>query len=263
MEQHLTITTEEHALSAVLHLPGQGEFPAIVLCHGFMGNKIGMHRLFVKTARTLAQAGYAVLRFDYSGCGDSSGEHRDLSLHRQIRETMAVIDFMSKHPAVDKERLSLLGLSMGGCVAALTASVDPRVTRLILWAPVARPLEDLLLIVGREKMEEALETGTSDFQGFELGGEFFKSLGALHPLEEITRYAGSCLFVHGSGDTEVHPGNAALYYRALSRNYRTGDRLVIIPEADHTFAAVRWERQVIQQTLDFLRETEQLTEQAG
>jgi len=264
VEKHFEIITQEHVLSAVLHLPGEGIFPAIILCHGFMGNKIGMHRLFVKSARDLCQAGWAVLRFDYSGCGESSGEHRDLSLHQQINETLAVLDFITKHPSVDMNRLSLLGLSMGGCVAALTAARDPRVTQLILWSPVARPLDDLLHIVGQENMEQTMKAGTTDFEGFELGREFFKSLSTLHPLDEIAGYKGRCLIIHGTGDTEIDPGNAGLYFQALGHGCRARkDKLIMIPEADHTFSAARWETEILRHTLDFLEEEARDEEQVG
>ncbi len=86
-------------------------------------------------ARKLTNHGFAVLRFDYSGCGDSTGEHVDISLHRQIQETKDAINFMDEHPSVEKGKLTIIGLSMGGCVATITASRDIRVKRLVIWAP--------------------------------------------------------------------------------------------------------------------------------
>ena len=56
------------------------QVPVVIICHGFIGSKVGQHRIFVKTARELCRAGFAVLRFDYSGCGESTGEYRDTRL---------------------------------------------------------------------------------------------------------------------------------------------------------------------------------------
>jgi alpha/beta superfamily hydrolase len=253
LEQHVFIKSKQQSLSAVLHIPHGERSPGVILCHGFMGNKIGQHRLFVKTARHLADKGFAVLRFDYSGCGDSTGDHIDLSLYHQIMETKDAISFMDNHPSVIKGNLTVLGLSMGACVAALTASGDNRVNRLILWAPVARPFEDLLGIVGYEHMNKVIESGCSDFNGFELGQEFFKSLRTTNPLEEIKSYQGDCFIIHGSGDAEVDSENAKMYYEVLKTGKNRGKHwLRIIPGADHTFSSILWEKQLLESTLEFL-----------
>jgi len=253
LEEQVFINSRKQRLSAVLHMPHGESSPGVILCHGFMGNKIGQHRLFVKAARFLADKGFAVLRFDYSGCGDSTGDHVDISLHHQIMETKDAISFMHNHPLVIKEDLTVLGLSMGACVAALTASQDNRVNRLILWAPVARPFIDLLGIIGYDHMNKTIEVGSSDFDGFELGQEFFKSLRSTNPLEEIKNYHGDCFIIHGSGDTEVDSGNAKMYYEALTAGENRGKHgFKIILGADHTFSSSLWEKQLIESTLEFL-----------
>lgn len=253
LEQQVIINSGQQSLSAVLHIPHGKRSPGVILCHGFMGNKIGQHRLFVKTARALANQGFSVLRFDYSGCGDSTGDHADISLQSQILETKDAISFMDNHASVVKGNLTVLGLSMGACVAALTASRDPRVNRLILWAPVARPFKDLLGIIGYDHLDKTIMAGSSDFNGFELGQEFFKSLRTTHPLEEIKNYHGDCLVIHGSGDTEVDSQNAKMYYEVLTAGANRGKHgLRIIPGADHTFSSILWEKQLIESTLEFL-----------
>lgn len=253
MEQQVFINSSQQSLSAVLHIPHGERSPGVILCHGFMGNKIGQHRLFVKTARSLADKGFAVLRFDYSGCGDSTGDHADISLHRQILETKDAISFMHNHPRVIKGNLTVLGLSMGACVASLTAAQDDRVNRLILWAPVARPFKDLLGIIGYDHMNKTIKLGSSDFNGFELGQNFFKSLRTTNPLEEIKNYQGDCFIVHGSGDTEIDSENAKMYYEVLAAGENRGKHgLRIIPGADHTFSSILWEKQLIESTLEFL-----------
>ena len=69
MEKALTLRHEQLELAATLHYPKKPEAceskaPAVIICHGFVGSRVGVNRLFVKTARALANAGYYVLRFD-------------------------------------------------------------------------------------------------------------------------------------------------------------------------------------------------------
>ena len=254
MEQQIYLSSQQERLSAVFHAPFDGKFPGVILCHGFMGNKIGQHRIFVKTARKLTNHGFAVLRFDYSGCGDSTGEHVNISLHRQIQETKDAINFMDEHPSVEKGNLTIVGLSMGGCVATMTASRDMRVKRLVIWAPVASPFKDLLKIIGQDCIEQTIKFGSSDFNGFEIGMEFVKSLKTTNPLEEIKSFKGDCCIIHGSHDTEVDSTNANIYYDTLMKGANRGNHLLkIIFGADHTFSSLDWEKQLFESTLKFLR----------
>lgn len=72
MEIPVVFGKEGHRLVGILHSVDDGERkPGVVLFHGFTGNKIEPHRLFVKIARKLASIGINVLRFDFYGSGDS------------------------------------------------------------------------------------------------------------------------------------------------------------------------------------------------
>ena len=74
--------TESRRLFGVLHLPEAGSpgTRAIVMSHPFGEEKLWSHRVFVSCARALAARGYTVLRFDYTGAGDSTGDTADTSL---------------------------------------------------------------------------------------------------------------------------------------------------------------------------------------
>lgn len=90
MERQISIRHGQEELTATIHYPvvkdikegnHQQRVPLAVICHGFVGSRIGVDRLFVKTARELAEDGYLVLRFDYIGCGRAavSTELKDLN----------------------------------------------------------------------------------------------------------------------------------------------------------------------------------------
>lgn len=84
MERNIIIRHNGEELTASIHYPSGGKggtgrckdrVPLAVICHGFVGNRIGVDRIFVKAARELAADGYMVIRFDYAGCGESSGNY--------------------------------------------------------------------------------------------------------------------------------------------------------------------------------------------
>ena len=72
MEEKASFTSDGLKLQAVLHRPqGPGSRPAFMVLHGFGGNKDGGGT--IASCRLLEKLGYAALRFDFRGCGESEG----------------------------------------------------------------------------------------------------------------------------------------------------------------------------------------------
>ncbi|NUQ87063.1 MAG: alpha/beta fold hydrolase, partial [Glycomyces artemisiae] len=112
--EHIDIDHDGRTLRGVLHLPTAPHAPAVALCHGFGGNRAEFGYTFVRLAERLAARGVAACRFDFAGCGDSDGDFADLTVSDQVAQALAVLDALAAHPAVDPDRLSLMGMSLGG-----------------------------------------------------------------------------------------------------------------------------------------------------
>ena len=70
----VTFKSEGQQIIGVLHIPDlhipdnikhNEKVPGIIMLHGFTGNKIEAHRLFVKISDSLSKSGFIVLRFDF------------------------------------------------------------------------------------------------------------------------------------------------------------------------------------------------------
>src|SRR5262245_1123879 len=108
---------------AFLDPPPRGERPpAIVLMHGFAGDRLSLSSL----ARRLAMAGYAVLAIDARG----HGENRNPFARGWARadgfapDFAAAVDWLRLSPFVDGERIAVMGHSMGAGAALDFASRD-------------------------------------------------------------------------------------------------------------------------------------------
>ena len=247
MEFQVAFQSEGEDIFGVLHLPeeaGAGErWPGVIMCHGFTGTKVEPHRLFVDAARRFARHGLAALRFDFRGSGDSAGEFREMTVAREIADAKRALDFVSARAEIDASRLGVVGLSLGGCVAACLAGADERVKALALWSATAHP--DRIA----ERTVPAAEDGeVIDYNGLELGREFIEELPRVQPLVRVAKYAGPGLVIHGGCDEIVPPADAREYAAALGER----GHLYVIDGADHVFASLPWKREVIALTRDFL-----------
>src|SRR5207248_8810535 len=107
--------------------------PAVIFLHGLTGDRMESHWIFVKCARALAKAGIASLRFDFYGSGESEGEFREVTLQGEIADARVAIEFFRRQKGINPERIGLLGLSLGGAIAASVAGPG-RVAALVLWS---------------------------------------------------------------------------------------------------------------------------------
>ena len=122
-------------LRGVLTAPGgAGSLQGHVLCHGFLCTAaMGLPGI----AQLLAAEGFAVLRFDYSGFGDSAGEPRgELWPERQSGDALAAVTSLRAQPECDPRRIALWGTSFGGAVVLHAAAHDPGVNAVIASVPV-------------------------------------------------------------------------------------------------------------------------------
>src|SRR5262244_2739489 len=132
-EEAVTIPSAGLKLSGVVHAP-RGLRPserrgAFLVLHGFGSNKTSSNTM--QPTKVLGELGYVVLRFDMRGCGESEGEFGRVICLEQVEDTRSALSFLAKHPAVDPERIGLIGSSFGGAVAVYTGGVDARVAAVI------------------------------------------------------------------------------------------------------------------------------------
>lgn len=268
MERAIVIKHNQEELTASIHYPSKARaagrckdrVPLAIICHGFVGSRIGVDRLFVKAARALAEDGYMVIRFDYIGCGESSGSYGAEGLESMIAQTKTVLSYGLSCADVDPTRVTLIGHSLGGAVALLTGVRDRRVKNLILWAAVGYPFNDIIKIVGRDTYDASVKAGSADYAGYGFTPVFFNSLAEYQPFQEADKFSGDVLVVHGTSD-EVIPVDYAFLYQKLFWKRPEGrcDKEIIF-QAGHTFSSGEAQSQVIGATRQWMNQQEQIQE---
>jgi alpha/beta superfamily hydrolase len=123
------------SLFGVLHEPQRAAPPrVVVLCAPLWREGVRAHRVLRQLAVRLAKEGAAVLRFDYTGAGDSAGDNEAGDVETWLADVAAAIDEAKR--AKGAARVTLLGLRFGATLAALAAAARDDVERLVLWEPV-------------------------------------------------------------------------------------------------------------------------------
>lgn|GEM_PF-137530 len=257
-ESIVTFMNEGMTVVCSLTIPRTGDLrPIIITLNGFAGDRNDWviagtdEPYFKRVARRLAEQGFASLRIDFRGSGDSDGEYQMTTFSTQISDVLAAVDYISHNlrQQVNTQAIGIIGFSQGGLVGSATASRDKRVDSLVLWSPVTSPAHCFTGLLTDQGIKRglALPDGGSDIFGLYINGQylnwdvplgkvFFQDIFNIDPLVEITKYKNPMMLVVGQSDPIIwpQPANGKLYLK-----YHSGNEKLIELDADHDFNS--WE----------------------
>jgi pimeloyl-ACP methyl ester carboxylesterase len=128
---------ERRSLVGIFARPAEYEQekkPAILILNTGIIHRVGHNRMYVALARMLARLDHMVLRFDFSGIGDSEPRADDLSPwegpQEEIREAL---DWLER--TQNARSVVLIGLCSGADHAVLYGHKDKRIVGLVIMDP--------------------------------------------------------------------------------------------------------------------------------
>jgi uncharacterized OsmC-like protein/alpha/beta superfamily hydrolase len=166
-----------------------------------------------RIASALAERGVAVLRFDFTGLGNSQGDFANTSFSSNIADLVAAADFLRAQHEAPK---LLIGHSLGGAAVPLAAAKIPEC---IGVATLNAPFDPQHV---QHLFSEALETirdkgqATVTLAGrsFTIRKEFVEDLMSHSPAENLRHLRRALLIFHATKDNIVGMENARLIYEA-------------------------------------------------
>ncbi len=201
-----TVLTLDNGVAATLNLPdGATNAPAVLMLHGFGSSRDEVGNMYKREAEALAAKGVASLRIDFRGFGKSDGDTGATTVDGQLEDAENALAYLKTVKGVDPAKLGVLGFSLGGGIAILTASKHPdEVKSLVTWSSVGDFHKDMLGGIGQEAFDTANAKGVV---GLDLGWrtivlkkEFFASLDKFALDQAIASYPGAYLAIAGSED---------------------------------------------------------------
>lgn len=221
-------------IRGIEYKPEGDNLPVAIVSHGFL-----MWRDTVRDyARMLSRLGYCAYCFDFCGGsvpgkGTSDGQNWEMTPMTEVKDLEAVIAYARSLP-YNNENLLLMGASQGGFVSSLVAAKpEYKVDKLVLFYPAfcipddARAGKMLFAQFDPENIPEKINCGP-----ITMGGEYPASVIKMDIYEEIVKYGGPVLIVHGTKDAIVNLDYAK---KALEAYGADRCQLVIIEDGEHGF----------------------------
>ena len=225
-------------LSATLHRPSVPNGFGFVLGHCFTCSR--HTRILIDLSNALTDLGFCVLRFDFSGNGQSEGRFEDSTYTKQIDEMISAVDFMKKNEA---DHVLIGGHSMGGMVSLFTAARQKDIAGVIALAVGSAPLHPDRLLTGIQK-EQLITSGNVPFssrgRNLVLTRDFFDDAKQYDIQEMIAQITCPVLIVLAENDMVLDPITAKSVLSSENQNVDVFE----VEGADHMFSSAE-HRQII------------------
>jgi len=167
----------------------------------------------VQISRALSSRRIAVLRFDFSGLGESEGEFSATTFSSEVTDVLAAARYLEESYQAPK---LLIGHSLGGAAVLAAAAAIPSVRGVVSIAAPFRPAH-LRGLLGESavRIEEEGEAKVEIAgRSFTIRRELLEDLEAQQPEVTLQRLKAALLVLHSPKDEIVPISNAAEIYRA-------------------------------------------------
>lgn len=236
-ETSVWIQAGDHAVPGTFAVPraggAHGTYPAVLMLHGFASQKDEVGDMYKRLARALAERGYASLRIDFAGSGDSQQPYLDLTYPGMVADARAALDWLIARPETIDSRIGVQGFSLGSMVGATVVGSDPRVMGFASWSGAIYDGgfygPEMLAACEANGGHLVLDLG---FTTIDVSCAFFSTLAAETALQDIAPYAEPILLMDGSMDTTVDP---AVSRHVVDVVQSLDATLRILPGADHIY----------------------------
>jgi hypothetical protein len=192
-----------------VHYKGQSK-NLIVMCHGYKSSKD--NPALESISKSLHKSGYSVLRFDFTGHGDSEGDP-GIDIIQQVSDIESVIDYYQKK----YDGFILVGASFAGFISAIAAIRSESVVRLISINGLFYPS-----MAGMKYFQFLFSCLFNEQNRSQLS--FYKKYFSPELIKIPT------LVIHVKNDSEVNSKQSKKFCSMLM----TEQKLVILEEGDHS-----------------------------
>lgn len=238
-QETITFQNGDVTLAGTLDLPaGDGPFPAIVTVHG--SPPLTRNDIYnLNISHFFVQNGYAILRYDKRGAGESTGEYPDVGTHEEgeanvnylADDALAGVEFLKNHGLIDPNMIGLAGHSQAGWIIPLAASKSPDVAFMIISSGPTST-------VGQEiYYSDLTEEGTSLQEASDMARDYAGSHG-FDPLPALQKIDVPGLWLLGAKDDSIPIPLTIEILDTLISDHNKDFSYILYPNKDHGWTDV-------------------------
>ena len=233
----------------------------VLFVHAAEGNMLGPHRMFVEFERAFNSRGIATFRFDFAGCGDSTGT-AEYNPVRDQKNLADVIKYLSEAEGVND--IVMLGMSRGAyCVCEYIKSCPKQVRAAILLSPPVSTIKSVKKVLSSRLREYFLKLASREtyvkFVKNRINYKLvFKTIFQVFSKErsyssDSLENLANCptLFIYGENDPLTSESKS--HYIPLFESAGCDVECEIIERANHSFFHYKWKEQIINIILSWLQ----------
>lgn len=253
LEKPIWFESEGRELFGMLHRPNARRPRAVVVVvDSHLEYRLGPHRFYVRAARHWAERGFAVLRFDHPGNGESPGDEQYPHIDSfPIRPTVDAVDVARERTGAGDAVLA--GLCKGARNALYAAAAVPDVRHLLAFG---MPLTDVARTAFTDYLSRALDPrawlrllrGQSDLirrilpAALGIGRNRIFAEPVYRSLSTLISRDARILFLFGRGDIFLPDFEEHFeLFRARLTGMAERCEVELLADANHTFSRVSWQ----------------------
>lgn len=247
-QQEVTCQSGGNTLRGTLTVPKEhdDQIPVAILLHGLNTDRSWCDDI----AWILADNGIASVRFDFDGNGASDGASEDMTISSEVRDTIAMLDYVEGLDFTDPDNIFVVGKSMGAVDAVLASQGrGDEIRAMCLWYPgfgVTDAVRRGFLLgsfFNPIDLPDTLEAA-----GYTYGKGFLQEARALDYKSACQSYSGPVLILHGDLDFI-----APISYSYEAENLFPDCTLQVVPGGFHGFYGWQ-EMKALNDMLDFFQD---------
>jgi len=211
-------------LDALFRKPEQTKtYPVILFVHGFDMDLHEYVHSFDEISQSLLEAGFATLQFSFAGCGNSEGNHIEMTLERQGEQIEDMIVWLQKRKDIQKEKIGLIAQSLG-VPSTLTTALKGIYKYCFISGVCISFIEGMV-----KKCEHGGVTihydgvtnvPRSHGKVTSVGPGFWKSIQSFKAIERVKQLNTPTLFIHGDLDEKVSTEEVTQIFNAVPGNQK-------------------------------------------
>ena len=227
--QEFYIMDDHIRLHAKLEMPeGKEKCPLVIVFHGLTGHMEEEH--IVAVSKGMNTIGFATLRVELYGHGQSGGAFKDHTMFKWISNAMTIIDYAKTLDFITD--IYLCGHSQGGLLVMLAAGMRADDIKALIPLSPALVIPDgarkggmLGMTFDPNHIPDVLSLGPHT-----ISGNYFRCAQLIHVEDSIRKYPKPVLLIHGDKDEAV-----PLQYSIDASGQYENCRLVVVPDDNHCY----------------------------